>query len=102
MVCRRYPDKLFLFRRSLNCSTAVGLILGAVIGDANILGTSEKLPILFSAPAVFSVLFFLTLPWVPQSPSWIIIKKELPLGDAIEYDKDDIEEVGLIHPILQN
>ena len=69
--------------------------MGSGIGDENLLGTCNLLPVLFALPALFSISFFFLLRWMPEPPSWIIINKESHLLVKSSHDlkKTELYEV---------
>ncbi|XP_030075694.1 solute carrier family 2, facilitated glucose transporter member 11 isoform X2 [Microcaecilia unicolor] len=55
------------------CFTAFGLVMGQVIGLREILGSEEMWPLLLASNAVPSVLQLIALPWLPESPRYLLI-----------------------------
>ncbi|XP_029475148.1 solute carrier family 2, facilitated glucose transporter member 11 isoform X2 [Rhinatrema bivittatum] len=53
--------------------TAFGLVMGQVIGLREILGSEEDWPVLLASNAVPSVLQLIALPWLPESPRYLLI-----------------------------
>nr|XP_033812120.1 solute carrier family 2, facilitated glucose transporter member 11 isoform X3 [Geotrypetes seraphini] len=55
------------------CFTAFGLVMGQVIGLREILGSEEMWPLLLASNAVPGVLQLIVLPWLPESPRFLLI-----------------------------
>ncbi|KAM4710059.1 solute carrier family 2, facilitated glucose transporter member 11-like isoform 2-T2 [Discoglossus pictus] len=53
--------------------TAIGLVLGQVMGLREILGSEESWPLLLASNAVPAILQLLVLPWLPESPRYLLI-----------------------------
>ncbi|XP_040272312.1 solute carrier family 2, facilitated glucose transporter member 11 isoform X1 [Bufo bufo] len=60
---------------TLSCavSTATGLVLGQVVGLREILGSEEVWPLLLASNVVPGILQLIFLPWVPESPRYLLI-----------------------------
>ncbi|KAM9330847.1 solute carrier family 2, facilitated glucose transporter member 11-like [Gastrophryne carolinensis] len=56
--------------------TASGLVLGQVVGLREILGSEESLHFLLASNAIPAVLQLLVLPWLPESPRYLLIDKK--------------------------
>ncbi|XP_053557944.1 solute carrier family 2, facilitated glucose transporter member 11 [Bombina bombina] len=54
-------------------STALGLVIGQVVGLREILGSEEMWPLLLASNVVPGVLQLLVLPWLPESPRYLLI-----------------------------
>ncbi|XP_078523937.1 solute carrier family 2, facilitated glucose transporter member 11 isoform X1 [Lissotriton helveticus] len=55
--------------------TALGLVLGQVVGLREILGSEESWPLLLASNAVPALLQLITLPWLPESPRYLLIDR---------------------------
>ncbi|XP_060105772.1 solute carrier family 2, facilitated glucose transporter member 11 [Heteronotia binoei] len=55
--------------------TALGLVLGQVVGLREILGAEENWPLLLASNAVPSLIQLLLLPWAPESPRYLLIDR---------------------------
>ncbi|MBN3296076.1 GTR11 protein, partial [Amia calva] len=55
--------------------TAFGIVLGQVLGLREILGSESYWPILLASNAVPGLFQLLTLPWLPESPRYLLIDK---------------------------
>ncbi|XP_069476019.1 solute carrier family 2, facilitated glucose transporter member 11 isoform X1 [Ambystoma mexicanum] len=55
--------------------TALGLVLGQVVGLREILGSEESWPLLLASNAVPGMLQLITLPWLPESPRYLLIDR---------------------------
>ncbi|XP_054852596.1 solute carrier family 2, facilitated glucose transporter member 11-like [Eublepharis macularius] len=53
--------------------TALGLVLGQVVGLREILGAEEKWPLLLASNVVPCLIQLLLLPWAPESPRYLLI-----------------------------
>ncbi|XP_018421416.1 PREDICTED: solute carrier family 2, facilitated glucose transporter member 11 isoform X2 [Nanorana parkeri] len=53
--------------------TAFGLVMGQVVGIREILGSEETWPLLLASNAIPAILQVLVLPWVPESPRYLLI-----------------------------
>ncbi|XP_063769057.1 solute carrier family 2, facilitated glucose transporter member 11 [Pseudophryne corroboree] len=53
--------------------TALGLVLGQVVGLREILGSEEFWPLLLASNVVPAILQLLFLPWLPESPRYLLI-----------------------------
>uniref|UniRef100_A0A8C5P5T0 Solute carrier family 2 member 11 n=1 Tax=Leptobrachium leishanense TaxID=445787 RepID=A0A8C5P5T0_9ANUR len=53
--------------------TAMGLVLGQVVGLREILGSEETWPLLLASNAFPGVLQLVVLPWLPESPRYLLI-----------------------------
>ncbi|XP_063310563.1 solute carrier family 2, facilitated glucose transporter member 11-like isoform X2 [Pelobates fuscus] len=53
--------------------TALGLVLGQVVGISEILGSEETWPLLLASNAVPAILQLVALPWLPESPRYLLI-----------------------------
>ncbi|XP_075071853.1 solute carrier family 2, facilitated glucose transporter member 11-like isoform X2 [Mixophyes fleayi] len=53
--------------------TAFGLVLGQVVGLREILGSEELWPLLLASNVVPAILQLLFLPWLPESPRYLLI-----------------------------
>ncbi|XP_077149571.1 solute carrier family 2, facilitated glucose transporter member 11 [Ranitomeya variabilis] len=60
---------------ALSCavSTAFGLLMGQVVGLREILGSEELWPLLLASNVVPGILQLMVLPWVPESPRYLLI-----------------------------
>ncbi|XP_075688264.1 solute carrier family 2, facilitated glucose transporter member 11-like [Rhinoderma darwinii] len=60
---------------ALSCavSTAIGLVMGQVVGLREILGSEELWPLLLASNVVPGILQLMLLPWVPESPRYLLI-----------------------------
>ncbi|XP_062840158.1 solute carrier family 2, facilitated glucose transporter member 11 isoform X2 [Anolis carolinensis] len=65
---------------SLTCAifTALGLVLGQVVGLREVLGSEGAWPFLLSSNAVPAVLQLALLPWAPESPRFLLIDRKDP------------------------
>ncbi|XP_077165247.1 solute carrier family 2, facilitated glucose transporter member 11 isoform X2 [Paroedura picta] len=55
--------------------TALGLVLGQVVGLREILGAEENWPLLLASNAVPGLIQLLLLPWAPESPRYLLIDR---------------------------
>ncbi|KFU95022.1 Solute carrier family 2, facilitated glucose transporter member 11, partial [Chaetura pelagica] len=55
--------------------TALGLVLGQVVGLRELLGGEESWPILLASNVVPALIQLLVLPWVPESPRYLLIDR---------------------------
>ncbi|XP_061459284.1 uncharacterized protein LOC133373488 [Rhineura floridana] len=56
--------------------TALGLVLGQVVGLREILGAEEIWPLLLASNVVPALIQLLLLPWAPESPRYLLIDRE--------------------------
>ncbi|XP_035196312.1 solute carrier family 2, facilitated glucose transporter member 11-like isoform X2 [Oxyura jamaicensis] len=55
--------------------TALGLVLGQVVGLRELLGGEESWPLLLASNAVPALIQFVALPWFPESPRYLLIDR---------------------------
>ncbi|XP_072001234.1 solute carrier family 2, facilitated glucose transporter member 11 isoform X3 [Engystomops pustulosus] len=60
---------------ALSCavSTAIGLVMGQVVGLREILGSEEVWPLLLASNVTPGIIQLMVLPWVPESPRYLLI-----------------------------
>ncbi|KAG9487432.1 hypothetical protein GDO78_007336 [Eleutherodactylus coqui] len=54
-------------------STTIGLVMGQVVGLRELLGSEEVWPILLASNVFPGILQLMLLPWVPESPRYLLI-----------------------------
>ena len=60
-----------------------GILISMVLGLKDVLGTPEGWPILLALSAVPAILQTVILPFMPESPAWLInVKKDMDAGRA--------------------
>uniref|UniRef100_A0A493T2T7 Solute carrier family 2, facilitated glucose transporter member 5 n=1 Tax=Anas platyrhynchos platyrhynchos TaxID=8840 RepID=A0A493T2T7_ANAPP len=69
--------------------TALGLVLGQVVGLRELLGGEESWPFLLASNAVPALIQLMALPWFPESPRYLLI------------DRGDRESCSLVLAALQ-
>ncbi|XP_053862589.1 solute carrier family 2, facilitated glucose transporter member 11-like isoform X1 [Malaclemys terrapin pileata] len=55
--------------------TALGLVLGQVVGIRELLGGEESWPLLLASNVVPALIQLITLPWLPESPRYLLIDR---------------------------
>uniref|UniRef100_A0A674J4P0 Solute carrier family 2, facilitated glucose transporter member 5 n=1 Tax=Terrapene triunguis TaxID=2587831 RepID=A0A674J4P0_9SAUR len=55
--------------------TALGLVLGQVVGIRELLGGEESWPLLLASNVVPGLIQLITLPWLPESPRYLLIDR---------------------------
>uniref|UniRef100_A0A8C3PZM3 Solute carrier family 2, facilitated glucose transporter member 5 n=1 Tax=Chrysolophus pictus TaxID=9089 RepID=A0A8C3PZM3_CHRPC len=55
--------------------TALGLVLGQVVGLRELLGGEESWPLLLASNAVPALIQLMVLPWFPESPRYLLIDR---------------------------
>ncbi|NXU51262.1 GTR11 protein, partial [Turnix velox] len=55
--------------------TALGLVLGQVVGLRELLGGEKSWPLLLASNAVPALIQLLALPWLPESPRYLLIDR---------------------------
>ncbi|XP_019394647.1 PREDICTED: solute carrier family 2, facilitated glucose transporter member 11-like isoform X1 [Crocodylus porosus] len=55
--------------------TALGLVLGQVFGISELLGGEESWPLLLASNVVPALIQMVTLPWLPESPRYLLIDR---------------------------
>ncbi|XP_072206991.1 solute carrier family 2, facilitated glucose transporter member 11-like isoform X1 [Excalfactoria chinensis] len=55
--------------------TALGLVLGQVVGLRELLGREESWPLLLASNAVPALIQLMVLPWLPESPRYLLIDR---------------------------
>ncbi|XP_030439024.1 solute carrier family 2, facilitated glucose transporter member 11-like [Gopherus evgoodei] len=55
--------------------TALGLVLGQVVGLRELLGGEESWPLLLASNVVPGLIQLITLPWLPESPRYLLIDR---------------------------
>ncbi|PKU31769.1 solute carrier family facilitated glucose transporter member 11 [Limosa lapponica baueri] len=55
--------------------TALGLVLGQVVGLRELLGGEESWPFLLASNAVPALIQLTALPWLPESPRYLLIDR---------------------------
>ncbi|XP_053225999.1 solute carrier family 2, facilitated glucose transporter member 11-like isoform X1 [Podarcis raffonei] len=55
--------------------TALGLVMGQVVGLREILGAEESWPLLLASNAVPALIQLVLLPWAPESPRYLLIDR---------------------------
>nr|XP_038043170.1 LOW QUALITY PROTEIN: solute carrier family 2, facilitated glucose transporter member 11 [Anas platyrhynchos] len=55
--------------------TALGLVLGQVVGLRELLGGEESWPVLLASNAVPALIQLMALPWFPESPRYLLIDR---------------------------
>ncbi|KAG6929104.1 solute carrier family 2 member 11, partial [Chelydra serpentina] len=55
--------------------TALGLVLGQVVGIRDLLGGEESWPLLLASNVVPGLIQLVTLPWLPESPRYLLIDR---------------------------
>ncbi|XP_067406057.1 solute carrier family 2, facilitated glucose transporter member 11-like [Emydura macquarii macquarii] len=55
--------------------TALGLVLGQVVGLRELLGGEDSWPLLLASTVVPGLIQLITLPWLPESPRYLLIDR---------------------------
>nr|XP_014344534.1 PREDICTED: solute carrier family 2, facilitated glucose transporter member 11 [Latimeria chalumnae] len=74
--------------------TALGIVLGQIIGLRELLGGEELWPVLLATIAVPGVIQLVALPWFPESPRYLLIDKGDKASCIIECQNLFIERLG--------
>ena len=71
IVARR---TLAAFQSLSICLLQIGSSLGNFIGHPDVLGGIYTWPYLMATPALFSILYLIFLPWLPETPTFLLLK----------------------------
>lgn len=84
-ICDR--KSFFFYQGLLTLLADVGMVMGVLLGHPSILGQAQLLQFLFAVPAIFSLAFLIGVPWLPETPAYLVMTGRDSIKSESEVDE---------------